>query len=351
AHGGQTSAGNTSGHPVEVGEGRYFVKNGGMLVSVRADNETYAVEEVWRSRNIRSTYLYAVFNEGYLFGYNGRILTCVDAKNGERVWRSREPGDGLPLVIDGRLVIVTKDGKMAIARAFGDGYDESARLDLFDDIVWAPASFANGKLYARSMSEIACVEIVPRTEVTASTDPLAGIVPDSRFAQFVEQVNGAADKKALIDAFIADQKSFPIHEGDDLVHFVYRGEADEVSMTGDHVGRRFDQPLHRIEGTDFFYYSFHLEPDARITYRYTLNIQQRKQDPLNPKSIPSLYFNRASWFGMPKWKAPHHLEVREDGVHGRVDSVRFESESINGSRKLEIYLPAGYDENAERYPV
>ena len=351
AHGGQTSAGNTSGHPVEVGEGRYFVKNGGMLVSVRADNEIYAVEEVWRSRHIRSTYLYSVVNDGHLFGYNGQILTCVDVNNGERVWRSREPGDGLPIVIDEHLVIITKDGKMAISQASGEGYNESGRLDLFDDIVWAPASFANGKLYARSMSEIACVEIVPRTEVDASADPLAGIVPGSRFARFVEQVNGAADKKALIDAFIADQKFFPIIEGDDLAHFVYRGEADEVSMTGDHVGRRFDQPLHRIDGTDFFYYSFRLEPDARITYRYTLNLQQRKHDPLNLKNFPSLYFNRASWFAMPKWKAPYHLEARENGVHGRVDSVLFESESINGSKKLEVYLPAGYDGSHERYPV
>lgn len=228
ARGGQTSAGNTSGHPIEVGEGRYFVKNGGMLVRIGVDNETYAVEEVWRTRHIRRTYLYSVVNEGYLFGYNGQILTCVDANNGERVWRSREPGDGLPLVLHGHLVIMTKAGKLAIAQASGEGYNESARLDLFDDIVWAPASFANGKLYARSMSEIACVEIVPRAEVAESADPMAGIVPDSHFAKFVEKVNGAADKKALIDAFISEQESFPVLEGDDLVHFVYRGEADEV---------------------------------------------------------------------------------------------------------------------------
>ncbi|MCZ6632849.1 MAG: PQQ-binding-like beta-propeller repeat protein, partial [bacterium] len=276
AHGGQSGASSTSGHPVAVGEGRYFVKNrgnGGLLIQVQADNETYGVEKVWQTRNIRSTYIYAVHHGGHLFGYNRQILTCIDAESGERSWRSREPGDGLPIVIDGHLVIMTKDGKLAIAQASGEGYTENARLKLFDDIVWSPASFANGRLYARSMSEIACVEIVPEIEASAPAVPLVGMVPDSRFAHFVEQVNRSADKKGLIDPFIAEQKTFPIVEGDSLVHFVYRGQADDVTVTSDLVGRRFDQPMHRIAGTDLFYYSSHLEPDARITYRYTLDLQ------------------------------------------------------------------------------
>ncbi len=355
AHGGQSNAASTSGHPVEVAEGRYFVKNranGGVLLSVSAADGACSVEEVWRTRHIRGTYIYVVHHGGYLYGYNGRILTCVDAETGERAWRSREPGDGLPIVVDRHLVIITKDGKLAIARASGEGYSESARLELFDDIAWSPASFANGRLYARSMSEIACVETVPKAPAAEEEEAqLAGIVPDSRFAAFVEAVNRASDKVPLIERFISEQETFPVIEGDSLVHFVYRGEADEVALTGDLVGRRTDQPMNRIDGTDLFYYSSTLEPDARITYRYTLDLQEAVPDPLNPRGIRSLYFGHASWFGMPQWRAPDHLEARQDGIHGRVDSVRFESASIEGDRILKVYLPAGYDRNGGRYPV
>ena len=99
--------------------------------------------------------------------------------------------------------------------------------------------------------------------------------------------------------------------------------------------------MHRIEGTDFFYYTSQLDPDARITYHYTVDLQRSIPDPHNTRSMRTLYFGRASWFGMPKWREPDHLKEREDGVKGRIDSVRFTSDSIKGSRKLEVYLPAG----------
>lgn len=349
AHRGHTGAVNASGHPVAVGEGRYFVKNGGMLVGVRADGDMFAVGEIWRTRHIRGTYIDAVFNKGLLFGYNRRILTCISADTGERLWQSREPGDGLPIVVDDHLVIITKDGKLAVARASAEGYRETARLALFDDIAWSHASFAHGGFYARSMSEIARVEVIPGI-ATAMGKP-DGMMANSRFARFVTEVNRATDKKARIDSFMARQKTFPILEGDQLAHFVYRGDADEVSVTGDHTGRRFDQPMRRIEGTDLFYHTARLDADARITYHYTLNLQRVVPDPHNPRQIRSLFFGRASWFGMPRWQFPEHLKKRRDGVRGQIDSLGFESAAISDHRKLEVYLPAGYAEGDDRYPV
>ncbi|MBT3606366.1 MAG: PQQ-binding-like beta-propeller repeat protein, partial [Candidatus Latescibacteria bacterium] len=353
-HGGSSGASSTSGHPVEIGEGRYFVKNrgnGGVLLQLHQNDGVYSVEEVWKTRHIRGTYIYAVYHGGYLFGNNGRILTCIDAATGDRVWRSREPGDGLPIVVDGHLVMVTKTGKVTIAKASGEGYDERARLDLFDDIVWSPPSFANGKIYVRSMSEIACVEIVPRIEVADSGMPVAGQLPDSRFAQFVKEVTLATDKSVLIDQFIAAQKTFPVIEGDSLVHFVYRGEANEVGLTGDLIGRRFDQSMHQIEGSNFFYYSAYLEPDARSTYQYVVNSAETIPDPLNGREKNTLFFRKASWFAMPMWQASTYLAPRQDGVVGRIDTVYFESESTNGRKRVEVYLPAGYDQSKDRYPV
>ena len=355
AHGGQSSASSTSGHPVEIAEGRYFVKNrgnGGVLLNVSRENGAFTAEEVWRTRHIRGTYIYPVYHDGYLYGYSGPILTCVDAATGEMAWRSRQPGDGLPAVIDGHLIIVTKSGKLAIAPTSSEGYNETAGIELFDDIVWSPISYANGRIFARSMSEIACVEIVPRTEDADETESVAGVVPESRFAKAIRRIGQAPDKASLVDQLLAEQKAFPIIECDSLVHFVYRGEADDVTMTGDHVGRRFDQPMHRVDGTDLFYYSSYIEPDARITYRYTVDIQRAMPDPLNPRGIRSRSFGRASWFAMPRWESPDHLREREGGAHGRMDTLRFRNAAGTIDRLLDVYLPPGYDQNeSARYPV
>jgi len=353
-HGGQNSASATSGHPVKVGNGRYFVKNrgnGGILVQVTQKEDTYSVEEIWQSRHIRGTYIYAVYHNGYLFGNNGRILICVDATTGERVWRSREPGDGLPIVVDGHLVMITKTGTLAIVNTSSNGYEERTRLDLFDDIVWSPPSFANGKIYARSMSEIACVEIVPQANIANLDAPVKGKISQSTFAAFVNDIHRATDKMALVDTFMAQQKSFPIIEGDSIVHFVYRGKATSVGLTGDIIGRRYDQPMHQIAGTNLFYYSAHLEPDARSTYQYVVDLQNTELDPLNDRKVRTLFFSNASWFAMPKWQAPTYLTPRKDGVVGRIDTVRFKSPSVKGDPQFQVYLPAGYASGNERYPV
>ena len=354
-HGGQTGAGATSGHPIRIADGRYFIKNGpgGVMVAARKTEEgSYVAEEVWRSRHIRGTYIYPIYHDGVLFGYNRRILTAVDAETGERLWRSREPGDGLTLILNGHLVIITKEGRLSIAPANREGYTEIAGLRLFDDIVWSPVSFANGKLYARSMGEIACVEIVPRSVERAEGGPVAGIVPNSQFARFLAQVEASAGKSTHIDQFFAGQKTFPILEGDSLVHFVYRGEGDVVTMTGDHVGRRIEKPLHRVSDTDLHYYSMHLEPDARITYHFTRNLTETLIDSLSPRpSFRSLSYGQASWFAMPKWRSPDHLEPRTDGVHGRIDTLAFAVSAGDEPRSIQIYLPPSYEHGNDRYPV
>jgi len=351
-HGGQNNAISTSGLPVQITEGRYFVKNrgdGGVLFSLERAEGKWQAEEIWRTRDIRGTYIYPVTNGEYLYGYNNRILNCVSLETGERVWRSRAPGDGLPILIDNHLVIITKKGELSIAPATGEGYEEIAGLALFDDIVWSPVSFANGRLYARSMSEIAAVDIITDGSASASDEPEPGVVPGTQFPEWVAKVEASEKKTELLDAFMAKQKSFPVIEGDSIVHFIYRGEAEQVSLTGDLVGRRYDRPMHRISGTDFFYYSSPLEPDSHQVYQYILNLQQTVTDPHNTRQVRTLYFRNASWFAMPKWTPPDYLEARSDGRTGHIDSLDFVSNDEEST--IEVYLPHGYGRSEDRYPV
>ncbi len=344
----------TSGMPVEVAEGRFYLKNShqsGTLASVSATNEQYVAEKVWDTRHLKGSYVVPVYAEGKIIGYNSRILSSVDAETGERLWRSRKPGDGFPIILDNHLIIVTKSGTLSMAPVSSEGYNEMASLKLFDDLSWAPASYANGKLYLRSMSEIACVEIVPAAEVVAGDGPQPGIVPHSAFAEFIEKVNAATDKAALIDEYIAGQKSFPVIEGDSLVHFIYVGEANDMALESDLLGWRFDRGMHRIEDTNLFYYSSPVEADARLNYKFIKNLQQPIRDSLNTNIAFDFRGTEESWFAMPKWQSPSYLEVPTHNQRGRIDTLVFESDSLDGSKKIPVYLPHGYDESDARYPV
>lgn len=343
-----------SGNLVPVSDNQFFLKNtnrGGILLQVRHANEMYEIGEVWKTKAIKGTYVVPVYHDGHLYGYNSRIFACVDVQNGARVWRSRSPGDGFPIVVDGHLIVATKDGRLSVAPASPQGYNEIASLELFDNLVWAPPSYANGRLFLRSMGEIAAVDIVP-THAAAVTDEVSdGLVPDSEFARFITKVEQAQHKTALVDAFMAAQKQFPVIEGDDLVHFVYRGKARDMALMGDLVGWRYDRPMHRVDGTDLFYYSAKLDPDTRLTYKFLKDLQTPVVDSLNTRSIQSMFFGPASWFSMPKWEKPDFLERKTTARSGRIDSLQLQSSITDSVRTVEVYLPAGYDQSTQAYPV
>jgi outer membrane protein assembly factor BamB len=154
--------------PLALGGGELLLKHQRGLSArvVVADGE---LEELWRSRHLRGNYNLAVHHDGLLFGHGGTFLSCVDAGSGELLWRSRPPGDGWLILVDGHLVVLTKAGSLHVAPASPDGYEERAALQLLEHLTWTPPSFAGGRILARdSLRDAACVEIVPRERAMAS---------------------------------------------------------------------------------------------------------------------------------------------------------------------------------------
>jgi enterochelin esterase-like enzyme len=302
----------------------------------------------------------AVHHQGHVYGYGSRILTCVEAASGRSLWRSREPGDGFPILVGGYLGVVTKAGALHVAAASPEGYREQARLALFEDVVWTPPSFANGHVFARSHGEIARVAL--RSGVAVAAAPAAPPIESPRIARLAEELRSASDKTAVVDRFMASIEQFPLVEGPDRVTFLYRGPGSDLGLGGDMIGARQDRPMTRLEGTDLFYYTTRLEPASRVSYVF-LRDYEPIPDPRNPRQTSTTLFDRdlelsfsgqalaMSWAALPGWRAPEHLgEVAPDS-RGRVETHELESAVLGAKHTIDVYLPAGYDGGAERYPV
>ena len=342
-------------NPVVVDNNKIFLqykRTESILLQINASDSGFVAQELWKNRNIRLTYDTPVFQEGHLYGYSSRFLTCVESDSGKSVWKSRKPGDGFVILVDGYLVLLTKKGTLHVAKASPEGYQELASTKVFDGIAWTPVSFANGRIYARSLTEIAAIDIERTDQITEAKDQ--GLLPGSKFAEFVKKVESAADSKkaALIDEFMKSQKEFPIIEGDDLVHFIYRDKANDVALVGDLIGFRNDQEMKQIAGTDFFYFSMKLPaPDLRFNYGFTIDFEKNVIDSLNSRSFTGI-FGPASWAALPKWQEPAHLaEPAKDVARGRLDTLRHESKVNESNRRIDVYLPAGYDKSDRRYEV
>ncbi|NKB90587.1 MAG: PQQ-binding-like beta-propeller repeat protein [Acidobacteria bacterium] len=363
AHGGGGVRGAASMVPVDVGDDRLFLTHSGdagQMMVVAEGNGALAGSQVWEARTIRSTYVPAVHHDGYIYGYNLRILSCVDAATGELMWRSRAPGDGFPMIVDGHLMVLTKDGTLHIARATPDGYQELVGAPVFEQLSWTAPSVAYGDVFARSQTEIVRIDLngggsraiaAADLKVPRSLDP-----GDGEFGRFVRAVEAAADPAATIDDFFAADRTYPIHEGDSRVHFVYRGEGSDVAITGDMLGTRQDVEMVRVGNTDLYYYSAEYLPNSRLSYAF-LRDGEMFTDPL---IVPTMIYSaeREHIFGdrplpmselrMPRWSLPGHLREPDAATRGTVQEIEIGDDN---AVTWNVYLPHGYAESSARYPV
>ena len=366
-HGGGGSRGVVSMVPVLAGPDRVFLAfkdTSSALIELDGQKTEVTGRQVWEERTIRNSYNVAVYHEGYLYAYSSRFLTCVDAATGEAMWKSRPPGDGFLILVDGYLIIQTKDGSLHVAEASPTGYHEVARLDLFDDLAWTPPSFADGSIFVRSLGELARVDIrsgaeMRTTDADAEADPVGG-----GFEAFLKEVEAATRKSEVVDRFFAAQSEFPLIEDERLVHFLYRGEAEDMAIAGDMIGARQEMQMTRVEGTDLFYYSTELQSDARVSYLFFRDYGDELLDPLNPRTTRSTMWGpdmepqirgeekQSSWLAMPRWTRPSHLDPLPDGApRGRVETHELRSDILGLTHSVAVYLPAGYDTSADQYPT
>ncbi|MEM7351270.1 MAG: PQQ-binding-like beta-propeller repeat protein [Acidobacteriota bacterium] len=310
------------------------------------------VEEVWETNAFGNTFAIPVRVDNHFYGFTGRFLTAVDLETGEIAWRSRPPG-GLGLaVVDDTLAVAAPNGDLVLVDPSPEGYQEVARIAALDRGDYAFPSFAGDTFVLRNLQQIAAVRID-----RSAAPQIAEVNPEDRlkgaFGQWIAALEALPEgqRQAEVDKRSTEVEATPLHDEGGLVHFVWRGEADDVGLAGDPVNQQ-EVGLHHVEGTDLFFASLELDPKAQYTYTFTVDFGNPTADPTNPHSVDNGGFS-VSELRMPEWPASAHLEEpAEDAPRGTLDTFQFRSEILDNTREVQVWRPAGYGQDAEaRYPV
>ena len=349
--------GGQDGTPIPMGENTFFLEHAfseSLAFSVNKTENGFEAVELWRTKDLKNTNNPSIYHKGFLYGYSGPFLTCVDASTGKRTWRSRKPGDGFLAAVNDYMIVITKRGVLHLASFNSVKYDDLTELEVFDSLGWNPPSFAYGKIFVRNLKEIACVTLSKGSQVASipqepKKDTTRGKIKGSRFASFIEKVDASDEKQKLIDAFMGEQKSFPIIEDNKLVHFIYRGKVEDIAITGDPFFLGENIPLNQVKDTQLYYFSMEFKSDAQMSYVFLKDYENRIPDPMNPLKVPS-FQGEMSELRMPLWKDSPHL-VEGSGPKGTLDSFEFESKIMKNKRQIEVYLPPGYEKSQQTYPV
>jgi outer membrane protein assembly factor BamB/enterochelin esterase-like enzyme len=348
---------------VPVGEERLLFTYENQAFLRRLDPVEERLVDSWRTRELKQCHSPPVVHGDAIYGLSGTFLVCVDLESGERLWKSREPSARGLTLVGGHLVLHASTGEVVVAEASRAGFRERARLSIGERGSYTAPSFADGRIYLRNTVGVTCVEVVPAAarEDAAPTTAEEQTLP-AELAALLTDPADPDDREARLDAWWEAQE-LPLVEGE-RVHFLFRGEADDVAIVGDMARDRvLAHTLHRVTGTDLFHRSYEVVPGGLWQYVFlvdfetaVLDARNRRTQPTisvingNPQSLDYTVPRTESLLVMPGWERPAFLDGVPDGG-GRTETLRHRSDVLRTLRDLTVYLPEGYDDGEGALPV
>ena len=134
------------------------------LLGLKAQGGEVKAEEIYFSREMMNHHGGVVLINGYLYGFNNAILTCIEFTTGKMIWRDRSVGKGTLTYADGLLYLLGENNVVGLAEASPAGYKELGRFQIADQgwPSWAHPVVCGGRFYIRNQGTLACYNIKAR---------------------------------------------------------------------------------------------------------------------------------------------------------------------------------------------
>ena len=137
---------------------------GGGLLDLTVQNGEVRAKEVYFTRSMNNHHGGVVLVDGYLYGFNDSILTCLEFATGKMMWRDRSVGKGSVTAAGGSLYLQSENDIFGLADASPSGYRERGRFRLPDKGLpsWAHPAISDGRLYVRNQDTVIAYDIKAR---------------------------------------------------------------------------------------------------------------------------------------------------------------------------------------------
>lgn len=166
SHPWDTEGGINVSQPIAVDNNRFFIssgyRKGAALVEVKGSGNSFTATTVWENNNMKNKFNSSVLHNGYIYGLDEGILSCLDVNTGERKWKDGRFGYGQVLLAGGHLIVSTDSGEVVLVKASPAGFSEVARFSALQGKTWNYPAIAGGRLLVRNSAEMAAYDISGR---------------------------------------------------------------------------------------------------------------------------------------------------------------------------------------------
>jgi len=126
-----------------------------------------ALEPIYVNREMRNHFNNSILLDGFLYGLDGNShssrtvqLKCTNLETGEVAWGERGFGCGSLMIADNKLLILSEEGELILAKATPESYHEIARSEFLDGRCWTVPVLLDGKVFGRNAAgRLVCVEL------------------------------------------------------------------------------------------------------------------------------------------------------------------------------------------------
>jgi outer membrane protein assembly factor BamB len=156
--------GNQASQPIIAGSDRVFISSGSgedaaMLQLAAGADGQLAARELWRTTRMNTNISSPVLHDGFIYGLDGSILSCVDASTGESKWKGGRYGSGQLILASGHLIVLTEQGELALVRADPKAHQEITRFPALQGQTLNHPAMSDGILLVRNAEEMAAFDL------------------------------------------------------------------------------------------------------------------------------------------------------------------------------------------------
>jgi outer membrane protein assembly factor BamB len=149
-------SGNTVFATASYGAGATALRIDGTKATVQWANDS----------SLSSQYATGIIWGGHVYGFHGRVdtgprpeLRCIELKTGEVRWSNARIDSGAMLRVGKKLLVLTQSGQLIVANASITGPGRIQQVQVLGDKVRCHPAIADGRLFARDMRQLICLDL------------------------------------------------------------------------------------------------------------------------------------------------------------------------------------------------
>lgn len=146
--------------PVRIPGNRILVSSGygkgAELIRIsNLDDGRQSTEQVWRTLHLKAKFNNYVFKEGYVYGLDDGMLTCIDVEKGRRTWKQGRYGHGQNILVEDLMLLTAENGEVLLIEPVPEEPRVLGRFQAIEGKSWNPPALVGELLLVRNHLEAA----------------------------------------------------------------------------------------------------------------------------------------------------------------------------------------------------